>query len=378
MKNLFSKVFKGHNRLKTKEDRVVAGTSTVLAIAIILASLIIPKVQAKGVTSASQITGNGTFLYDMCIKITEGCGENLAGIFDGSSSSGYARAFHYCTGIEGANIVSTTSTKVDYVVGADGRAFQKCTTETTSKVVIKEATDSIIFDSGYKAFREAIKAIATIVFCARIMAMILQKVIDGQDPMEQWLLGFVKIGLGSAVIIYSDKIVSLVCYVGMFLGQQLSSKGLDSSTNTNAAFELYKTMVGDPDPNFFEAIGPILQLLIPYALSFLISIATNFVILQTMIEIGLRRIFVPWPIADLYQEGLRSPGARYIKKLLASIVKLSVMYLVVLLAGSISSFLMDGGALSGAEHVGMLVLVNVTTLGMMFKTGEIVNDVIGV
>ena len=102
-----------------------------------------------------------------------------------------------------------------------------------------------------------------------------------------------------------------------------------------------------------------------------------------MIELGVRKAFAPFAIIDIYSEGMRSPGMRYLKRYLATFLKIAVCLLVCYLGielmgisaeDNIASFDSLGDCL---QYIFRIIAINFTVLGVMAKAGEYANDVVG-
>ena len=101
-----------------------------------------------------------------------------------------------------------------------------------------------------------------------------------------------------------------------------------------------------------------------------------------MIEIGIRRAFMPMAVAEVYQDGLRSPSARYIKKYFSCFLKLAIIIVINALVGTIVSANTNFDGSAGPDvalgQTTMLVVLSLTTVGMMFRASEFANDIVGV
>ncbi len=243
-----------------------------------------------------------------------------------------------------------------------------------SELEISTTSEKDLYSGGniteaYGFFISALETVGAIFFLIRLLGGIWQRISDGHDPVEQWLVALVKMGLGLAIIFNADKIVSAVCYIGFYLGSQVTS---NYESETYSAEILYKEL--NVKKGFTGLIEGTITLMIPYAISYIINIAAQFMIISTMLEIGIRRVFVPIPICDVYSEGLRSPGIRYLKKLLAAILKLVLAYFILQLGNHLLVVLARG---KDTTIIGVVV-AKVSTIGLMFKTGEYANDILSI
>lgn len=161
----------------------------------------------------------------------------------------------------------------------------------------------------------------------------------------------------------------------------LKSVGVPQSENTESYGKAVNVKVGSKpsDLGDFEQLGPLLTLLVPWIAAYAIKIVTIFAILQAVVEIAIRRILSPLAFADIYQEGLRSPGARGLKKLLAAYFKLLICVIVAKLSStlliSLGNAASNGG---GSYYIFMVLAIDFTLITTMLKGGEYVNDFLGV
>ena len=355
--------------LKIAYNKTIAGASSVLAIVLICFSFIIPKIFADDDDFENKLNGKGKTVYSMCKHIAGNSGTEIAQIFTDANSK-YGMLFRYCTGITG----ETTET------GKKNYYYRNLVTDKDIKDVLINTGDSSEnnITVAFAAFITSLKAVASMLFMIRMISYVIQKIADGRDPLEEWALVLIKLGIGIAIIINAEKLVAALCYVGYWLGKELVNASSNSDMAASSAEELFNILTGsDYHLGLIEFIWHIIEIFLPFALSFLAEIAIDFAVLQVFLEIGIRRVFIYIPIAEIYQEGLRSPGIRYLKKLLAAILKLTLMYFVILLSGEISKLL----ASSSTNFLSLtlrLIIIKAVTIGALFRTGEYANDILGV
>ncbi len=122
---------------------------------------------------------------------------------------------------------------------------------------------------------------------------------------------------------------------------------------------------------FFEKTGMIFNLLIPW-LGAVASYGFGvFLILQLMFEIGIRRALIPLAMVWIYQDGIRSPGVRYIRQLFACVLQLAMFVIIANVSESLQSLLMMGE--SGLMQTATLLIANFSALGIMSKSKEFIN-----
>lgn len=407
--------------LKIAYNKTIAGASSVLAIVLICFSFIIPKIFADADDFENKLNGKGKTVYSMCKHIAGNSGTEIAQIFTDTNSK-YGMLFRYCTGITGEttetgkknyyrNLVADKDVKfpdglADHIATQDPAGWHEANNEILTYALdnpvkysyycdqkeventVYTIYEDVLINTGdssennitvaFAAFITSLKAVASMLFMIRMISYVIQKIADGRDPLEEWALVLIKLGIGIAIIINAEKLVAALCYVGYWLGKELVNASSNSDMVASSAEELYNILTGsDYHLGLMEFIWHIIEIFLPFALSFLAEIAIDFAVLQVFLEIGIRRVFIYIPIAEIYQEGLRSPGIRYLKKLLAAILKLTLMYFVILLSGEISKLL----ASSSTNFLSLtlrLITIKAVTIGALFRTGEYANDILGV
>ncbi len=323
----------------------------------------------------------------MCYNIANAGSTNIGNIFDiinieeQNTTDAYQRLARYCTGL-GKSQSKKITDSAEMVNGKLEAEYHFEYSVTTADEFVRNLSS---------AGSVAIKTIAIIWFIIRLTSMALQKILDGHDAVEGWLMTAIKASIGIAVILKADQLVSALFYLIFCAGNQFTTSGVgkeswvivkdDSAYNLFNAVTKGATLNGSTDPtasfglHLWTYIPATLELMFPNLIAGVVKLATNFIIWQILIELGLRRLFLPIPIMDTYQEGIRSPGVRYIKKMLALVFRFILIACISLI---VAKFMEIPSVKDGNVDVTLSVLGGVTSLGLMFKTGEIANDIIGV
>lgn len=214
----------------------------------------------------------------------------------------------------------------------------------------------------------------------------------GQDPIESILRLLFEIMIVLLFILNTDKILKLITDLGDLIAQAANTG--NSQKKLNLPVKMLKGLGITPKKHgstyyvrgmsWFKAV---VILFIPWVLSFLVTIGGYFVVFSVLFELMLRRLFTPFAIADIYGEGLRSPGMRYLKKYLAIFIKIAVIFAVCYIIGvtqamivpateeGIKAFFSNMNKTIG--FVLMVIALNFTGIGVMLKGGEIANDIVG-
>ncbi len=226
-------------------------------------------------------------------------------------------------------------------------------------------------------FKNTIKACGAFWCIAIAFIHFFNNVERGQDPMEMVFKILIEIGIAGLFIMWSDRIMTAIMDSGTAIIALVAGSGEDIAGSSTAT-QILKDLTGKETGDFFWQIGTTLKLLIPWVLSWLIQMVTVFLLLQILFEVAIRRAFAPLAIADIYQEGLRSPGARYMKRFFAVFIKMAVCLLIAQIGSELTSTIGGATGLAGTlVYLFQIIIVNFTLIGVMFRAGEFANDIVG-
>ncbi len=248
----------------------------------------------------------------------------------------------------------------------------------------KDAYDMIIegeYSPVLKTAYYSLKAIAALWVIAVAVGRLFVKVQRGRDPMEAAFSALVEICVAGIFIINLDKLTDTACALGTKITEMF--KPGEDKLEADFVKDLVIGLTGSESPGLLESIKCMLILALPWVISFMGKMAGIMIVVSVMIETGVRRAFVPLAIGDIYAEGLRGPGVRYLKKLLACVLKLAVCGAVCILCGEL--LVTAAGGLSEGRNAlelmgltGVFIAITWTAVSTMSKGGEIVNDALGV
>lgn len=122
--------------------------------------------------------------------------------------------------------------------------------------------------------------------------------------------------------------------------------------------------------------GPLTALLIKFAGSAIISFIISLTVYAVAINIGVRFVFTPLAVADLFSERFRSTGMRWLKSLAAAALQGVIIYVIVIVGTQLREILESGAAIPGFSPVTSCI-VNLTMIGLFAKSGSIANEAIG-
>ena len=150
-----------------------------------------------------------------------------------------------------------------------------------------------------------------------------------------------------------------------------------------------ESIVGDSSGGALWLICSFMILSVPWLLSLGLQVVAQWIAFSLLIEIGIRKAFAPFAVCEIYGEGLRSPGVRYLKRFLATFLKVAIALLTcylgsVLTAIAITDNLTNvaGNGLNGIvetlQFLFRVIAINFTVIGVIMKGGEYANDIVGV
>ncbi len=239
-----------------------------------------------------------------------------------------------------------------------------------------EATD--LPAGGLKTIYDGMKLIAGLWVIAIAMSRLITNIDKGQDEMESVWKCLIEIGITLIFLMELDNIVSAIALAGHEIINWAGGATGNAAVSDDIARQLVKSVgKGQDSGDWIWELSVRVNLAIPYFLTFLVKIVARFILYQLIIEIAIRKAFMPFAVADIYQDGLRSPGARYLKKFAACFLKLAMSIAVAGMIGPLIGGVFSGGGNWPEKEITAIVL-NFTAVGFMFKTGEFANDVMGV
>ncbi len=248
--------------------------------------------------------------------------------------------------------------------------------------------------------------IAALWVIAVAMSHLFQMLERGQDPIEAIFKCVVEITIAGLLVLNFNKIMSLVTAIGLSIVLYIGGVGNTTGPSPEECCELVTLLTGLPAKDHSSIsyiITASISMLIAYSAQKVIAIIAGVYVYSILFEVAIRRFFSPLAAADIYQEGLRSPGVRYIKKYLACLLRLLAIILVADfttlatsallnvstadIANGISSTLLTAiggsvgvaaGTLSIYKKLGAVIIVGITAAKVMGKSGEVINDALGV
>ena len=129
--------------------------------------------------------------------------------------------------------------------------------------------------------------------------------------------------------------------------------------------------------NFFANVPVIGGLLSVLSGSGIIEFATSLTVYAVAIDLGIRFVFTPIAVADLFSERFRSTGVKWLKSIAASSMQGVIIFVIVIVGTSLKNSLESGTLISGFSPVTSTV-VNLTMIGLFAKSRGFAQEIVGV
>lgn len=143
--------------------------------------------------------------------------------------------------------------------------------------------------------------------------------------------------------------------------------------------------------NMTKALGMLLNFAIPWACSRLCYIVAYVVAIGRSVELVVRAIFAPIGVSQLFEDGTRSAGIKYLKKIAAVGLQLGAIAVVLYASSGLCNSLVStfGGdyltidkdnifEVLQSAHTWTMAAIQIGVVGVILKVQTICNDIVGV
>lgn len=253
--------------------------------------------------------------------------------------------------------------------------------------VVKKIIDNLEGLDFVSGLETALKGIAMFIIMYHLILSMVKELERGEMTMESWLRILIAFVIPCVCIMEYDRVMKAIGNLGIWL---------QDSLNHNATVDLAATKApGGVEPAEWKGwtkIGEYLSgtlkymwayakgtiLFIPYAIvNFLIILAILNGVMSNYIEVVLRHLFLPFAIANISYEGVRSSGLRYIKKYLGCYIKIGCIMVIVDVVLYVYLQLRTLEASSAFHKTMFFVLLYPVTKQALQMGNEIITDAIG-
>lgn len=273
-----------------------------------------------------------------------------------------------------------------------------------NKSMIKDIFGSGVFEDIYKVVKvnlfsskgnyadalEIVKAVydnaimptALCLMCIYFLIALVDKMTSENFTWEQMIRQFCMFLASYYLILHGFDILNYLFKVGLILigdvydAVQSHIGGKDQNFYSKDMIEDFEKRFGT---GFIDNILMFCNLLLPWALQFILTICAKIVCYSRIIEIYGRATFAPLAYSDFFQNGFQGAGWRFLKSFLATCLQgalILVISVIFTALGPAIYNLSDGGnTLMGAVCVYLAFLASAVML--MFKSLSITREILG-
>lgn len=278
--------------------------------------------------------------------------------------------FLWLTGAVHATVFESLATsEVDSITsGVSGVANEVFSADYYSKIAADGSILSVIID-GLKGFGIGFAIVIS-------MYKMITEIQKAQDPVDCLLRSFFELCVVIAIIANLDAIINSIDSIGKVVLELVSSAPKSDSYTKPTASSL-REKLGYKD-SMWGWLQMSMALIIPYAFAWIQGILARVISYSVIIELGIRRAFMPFAVADIGAEGIRSKGFRYLKLYLSVYFQQAIILAACLILSALTTAVMSSMASEG----GMNTIINILALNLagcfvMFKSTSWASDVVG-
>lgn len=189
------------------------------------------------------------------------------------------------------------------------------------------------------------------------------------------------------LILHGFEILNLLFQMGLSIAADVYEIVKDSLGNDGSSFlseeiiNEFKESVHIPyTPKFFDTVILFVYLLIPWALSWILTICVNIICYTRVIEIYARATFAPVALSDFFHNGFQGAGWRFLKNFIAVCLQGALLLVIATIFSTLfDAVLMNGGDSRGFFYsVGVYIAFLCAAVMLMFKSQSICKELLGV
>lgn len=257
----------------------------------------------------------------------------------------------------------------------------------------------------FSAATDVFKTVGFLLTISVALGKIFQKFERGQEGTQMVISSIASIFIAGLIIMNIDTITGAIGDLGKELCKTIvgikSPDEVDADAMADLAEALLKSAGGDTSGGLAWNLVTTVKLFLPATLNVIGCYAIYVVLISKFLEIGIMRIFAPLCIYDIYDEGLRSTGAVYLKRIMAGYIAIAMCAVVAYAVMLVPQCLISGGGgisrgsvfawvtemtnqltsegYQAKDHVAMFVplVCTFTCIKAISKTDELANKVMG-
>ena len=270
--------------------------------------------------------------------------------------------FMFPTAHAADSIKNTVNEMIQYINNGASQNIYDLFTDTYTDAALTFGTDFMTFCQG----------IGSVVAIVIMVSKLEESLARGRGDYDALAEGVIALSICLLVVLYSNDIINIINGLGNLIITAMATH-VASGVNTGFAANPMPAASGT-----LEAIGLLIKILPVYLLCKIEVLAVKMVAFSIILELGVRRIFFPLAIVDVYGEGMRSSGMRYMKKYLACWVRMALCIAVAYLGNLLITTVNSVGGVAAADTFLNQIAIGYTTIAVMLKGQDVANDIVGV
>lgn len=215
----------------------------------------------------------------------------------------------------------------------------------------------------------------------------IQKSATENVTFESLFLAFTKLIVAKFLIENGLDIFAMLWSFGISSINALSNLGLNETgsgayiINEATRTAIWKELTGknnlNTDPGFWQSIGALFQLFVPWIVTWALKIIVSFICYSRLIEMFLRMMAAPIALSDFMTEGLHGSGWKYLKSFFAIALQGVLIYLIAVIFSKLmgSIFTNQTGFM---EVVTSYLIFGFSACALMFKSLSLSKELMGV
>lgn len=216
--------------------------------------------------------------------------------------------------------------------------------------------DSAVSEPAFELISASILSAGTALMLIYFFADLADKLGNENFSLDQLFRSLLKIFIAVALINNGIKLVGYIVDLGAAIAADMTTvTELSDETTTYTSLteffseETYLTAFknGLNKIGNDKAVIYIVEAIIPYILALVTNVLLVFIGMSRIVELVVRTIFAPLAVADMFQQGSRSAGERYLKKIMALALQFAAIVGIFIVCSSIMSS--TGIATDGSE-----------------------------
>lgn len=264
-----------------------------------------------------------------------------------------------------------------------------------TKFFFDMATEALTNEKYADLFQKPFKAMKAVGFMLSIsiaLSHLAMRIENGQDTPESVLKTLVEIGMTGLIIMNLADILKAIIDLGLLFINWFSPEGVASSITTEQAESFFESWTGNKTGSLLWR-SELDQMLASNGsmMNKLVDFGSGTILYATTLEIIIRQIFAPLAVADVYQDGFRSSGARYLKGLFACLLKLAICGFIMMVFIELDSLQITSKVMQTLQEqmnadnamgsfklttAAILILKGSMTM-LMFQSGQLAKEIVG-